>query len=161
VKQTEIQRSFMSFSAKFNRPRRLSFIELTIGMILIVSIIVGIATMYSKRKHNLGGGSLHATAAELSDQMVRMIQQEKDNTASFETGLGHSCNTDQAIPDVDNEVACWQDDVAHALSNGTARIVLDSSTVPAQYVITISWTDPRAGTASYVKRVMVSTNSPK
>jgi hypothetical protein len=161
VKQTEIPHSFFSFSGKFKKPRRFSFIEMTIGLILFASIIFGIATMYSKRKHGLGAGSLHATAADLSDQMVRLIQEEKDKAVSFETGLGHTCNVDQAIPDVENEVACWQDDVAHALSNGSARIVLDSSTVPSQYVITISWTDPRAGTASYVQRVAVGANSPK
>jgi len=120
----------------------------------MASCFFGIAAIYAQHDHRPSGGGLHATAAELGEQMASIVRNEKDASTNFETGLGHTCNSAQAIPDVDNEVACWQDDVARALSNGAARIVLDSSTVPAQYVITISWTDPRAGTASYVQRVI-------
>jgi hypothetical protein len=121
----------------------------------MTSCVIGIAAIYAQRNHGLRGGKLHAIAAQLSDHMAALIRSEKGQNAVFETGLGHSCNVSQSLPDIDNEVACWQDDVARDLSNGSARIVLDNSTVPAQYIITISWTDPRSGTASYVQRVTV------
>ncbi|MES1196936.1 MAG: hypothetical protein ABUL58_08325 [Steroidobacter sp.] len=138
-----------------SKGHRLSLIEIIIGLVLMSSCFFGIAAIYAQHDHRLGGGGPHATAAELSEQMAGIIRNEKDASASFETGLGHTCNNAESIPDIDNEVACWQDDVAKGLSNGNARIVLDNSTVPAQYVITISWTDPRTGTASYVQRVPV------
>ncbi len=133
--------------------RGLTLIETIIGLLLMAGCVIGIAAIYAQHEHSLHGGYLHATAAELSERMAALIRNEKDKSASFETGLGHACNSSQSIPDVENEVACWQDDVARELSNGTARITLDGSTVPAQYIITISWTDPRTGTASYVQRV--------
>lgn len=133
--------------------RKLTMGQIVGGLTLLAVCTIGIAAIYARHNHSLRGGRLHATAAELSDQMAAMIRDPKNAAASFETGLGHTCNTAQSIPDVENDVACWQDDVAHELSNGSARIVLDTSTVPAQYIITISWTDPRTGTASYVQRV--------
>jgi len=136
--------------------RKVTLVEAVIGLLLMASCVMGIIAIYSRHNQNLRGGSLHATAAQLSDQMVLLIRDRNNAGASFETGLGHTCNTAQSIPDVENEVACWQDDVAHELSNGNARIVLDTSTVPSQYVITISWTDPRSGTASYVQRVPIA-----
>lgn len=127
-----------------------------IGLSSMAICTIGIGAIYARHNDSLRGGRLHATAAQLSDQMAIMIRDKKNADASFETGLGHVCNTAQSIPDVENDVACWQDEVAHELSNGNARIVLDTSTVPPQYVITISWTDPRTGTASYVQRVSIS-----
>ena len=137
------------------RAKKLTLIEVIIGALLMATCVIVIAAIYAQRTHDLRGGKLHATAAELSDQMATLIRGEKNNSAIFETGLGHACNVAQALPDIENEVACWQEDVARELSNGSARIVLDNSTVPAQYIITISWTDPRSGTASYVQRVSV------
>ena len=139
---------------------RVSLIEAIIGLVLMASCFFGIAAIYAQRDHRIGG-SLHATAAGLSDQMAAIIRNETDTAANFETGLGHTCNSAQSIPDVDNEVACWQDDVARELSNGNARIVLDTSIVPPQYIITISWTDARTGTASYVQRVQAPNSKQK
>ena len=136
--------------------RGLTLIEIIIGLLLAISCIIGITAIYAQQQHSLRKSGLHATAEDLSQQMAALIRNEKDKSASFETGLGHACNIAQSIPDVENEVACWQDDVARELSNGSARIMLDNSTTPAQYVITISWTDPRSGTASYVQRVATS-----
>jgi len=135
------------------RARKLTVGQTVMGLLSMALCVAGIGAIYAKHNDALRGGRLHATAAQLSNQMALMISDRKNAGATFETGLGHACNTAQSIPDVENDVACWQDDVAHELSNGSARIVLDTSTVPAQYVITISWTDPRTGTASYVQRV--------
>jgi len=148
-------------AVKASHARKLTAGQIVIGLSSMAICTLGIGAIYARHNDSLRGGRLHATAAQLSDQMVAMIRDKKNADTSFETGLGHTCNTAQSIPDVENDVACWQDEVAHELSNGNARIVLDTSTVPSQYVITISWTDPRTGTASYVQRIPVTSVAAK
>ncbi len=133
--------------------RGLTLIEVIIGLLLLASCGIGVAAIYAQQEHSLRGGRLHAVAAKLSDNIAVLIHREHDRSVNFETGLGHTCNNSQSLHDSENEIACWQEDVARKLPNGSARITLDSNTAPPQYIITISWTDPRTGTASYVQRV--------
>jgi hypothetical protein len=104
---------------------------------------------------------LHARAVELAQQMAASIGENGDGKANFETTLGATCNlssqargaTEKNTNHAVNAVACWQDMVEQDLTNGSANISLDRSTVPAQYIIVVSWSEPRNGTASYVLRV--------
>lgn len=142
----------------------LALIEVIVGILLLASCVVGIAAIYAQQQHSLRGGRLHNVAAALSNDMVSMINYEHDKSVSFETGIGRVCDARKSATakdnSIDNQIACWQDKIAHELPNGSSRIVLDTSAVPEQYVITISWTD-RAGTASYVRRVTRNTNTSK
>lgn len=133
--------------------KKLSVIEIIIAVVVMGSLLATLLMLYRTNGMRMPGGSPHAQAAMFSDRMADLIREQKNSAAAFETGLGHTCNSAQAIADVENDVACWQDEVSRELPNGSARIVLDDTTVPSYYVITISWTDPRSGTATYVQRV--------
>jgi Tfp pilus assembly protein PilV len=135
--------------------KKVSAIEIIIAVVVMSALLAALLALYRSGGVRMPGASAHSTAAEFSDRMADRIRQEKNPAAAFETGLGHACNTAQSIADVENDIACWQDEVSRELPNGSARIVLDDSTVPAYYVITISWTDSRSGTATYVQRVAV------
>jgi hypothetical protein len=142
----------------------LALTEIIAGILLLASCVVGVAAIYAQQQHSLRGGKLHTVAAELGNEIAEMIRNEHDPSASFETGVGRICDATKPAgktAEIDNQVACWQDKVARELSNGSARITLDTSTVPAQYVVTISWTDPRTGTASYVRRINANKSSAK
>ena len=136
--------------------------ETIVALLLIASITIGIAAIYAQRQNIARGGRLHARAVELAQQMATSIGENGDGKTNFETTLGATCNlstsqasgtTGKKTNSAVNAVACWQDTVEQELTNGTANISLDRSIVPAQYIIVVSWSEPRSGTASYVLRV--------
>lgn len=132
----------------------ITLVEVIMALLLAVSCVIGIAAIYAQRQNIARGGREHDRAAQLARQMAASIRDggDKDN---FETALGASCNSKLSKSDpATNTVACWQDQVEQELTNGSARISLDRSAVPAQYVIVVSWSEPRSGTASYVLRVV-------
>lgn len=152
----------MLSSSHTRTQRGLTLVETIVALLLIASITIGIAAIYAQRQNIARGGRLHARAVELAQQMATSIGENGDGKTNFETTLGATCNlpstpaggaagkkTNSAV----NTVACWQDMVEQELTNGSANISLDRATVPAQYIIVVSWSEPRSGTASYVLRV--------
>jgi Tfp pilus assembly protein PilV len=136
-----------------------TLLEAIIALLLLMSCVIGIATLSAQNESVVRGGRLHAKAIELSGDIATRIAQSADRGGEFETEIAARCNTklDQSKAShkqqVKNVVACWQDKVEQELPNGTARIELDRPALPLQYVVTISWSEPRMGTASLVKRV--------
>jgi hypothetical protein len=129
-------------------------VEIIVALLLITSCVIGIAAIYAQRQNIARGGRLHERAVELAQQIAGHIRQDGNTGNNFETKLGATCNSELSKSDnATNLVACWQDSVEQDLTNGSARISLDRNTVPAQYVIVVSWSEPRTGTASYVLRV--------
>lgn len=134
--------------------RGLTMVETIVAILLITSCVIGIAAIYAQRQNIARGGRLHERAVELAQQIADYIRQSNNARNNFETLLGATCNAELGNSgSATNLVACWQDTVEQDLSNGSARISLDRNTVPAQYVIVVSWSEPRTGTASYVLRV--------
>lgn len=128
--------------------------ETIVAVLLVASCVIGIAAIYAQRQNIARGGRLHARAVELAQQIATKITANTNVKNNFETALGATCNTKPSQADnATNLVACWQDTVEQELTDGSARVSLDRSTVPAQYVIVVSWSEPRSGTASYVLRV--------
>jgi Tfp pilus assembly protein PilV len=139
-----------------------TLLDTIVALLLLASCTIGIAAIYAERQNIARGGRLHEQAVKLAQQMATTIRENSDGSTSFETALGATCDaksnqtskssSKKSKPNA-NAVACWQDNVEQDLTNGTATISLDRSSVPAQYVIIVSWSEPRSGTASYVMRV--------
>ncbi|MGE0115033.1 MAG: hypothetical protein AB7T07_09150 [Steroidobacteraceae bacterium] len=131
----------------------LTLVETIVAILIGASCVIGIAAIYTQQQNIARGGHLHARAIELTQQMAAHIREDSSK-GNFETMLGATCTPQQDKPgNTTNMVACWQDTVEQELTNGSARISLDRNTVPAQYVIVVSWSEPRSGAASYVLRV--------
>lgn len=138
----------------------LTMVETIVAILLVTSCVIGIASIYAQRQNIARGGRLHERAVELAQQIATQIRQDNNVKNNFETTLGATCNSKLSQSDsATNVVACWQDAVEQELTNGSARISLDRNTVPAQYVIVVSWSEPRTGTASYVLRVSPGTSN--
>jgi type IV pilus assembly protein PilV len=137
-----------------HQQRGITLLETIIAMLLVTSGVIGIAAIYAQRQNIARGGHVHQRAVELAQQMAAHIRQDANPKNNFETTLGATCKSTSAKSDgATNQVACWQDEIEQELTDGTARISLDRNAVPAQYVIVVSWSEPRTGTASYVLRV--------
>jgi|GEM_PF-833430 len=149
-----------------------TLLDTVVALLLLASCTIGIAAIYAERQNTARGGRLHEHAVKLAQQMAKEIRDSSDSAASFETTLGATCDepANQASESKQpkkysrkknsqtvNAVACWQDAIEQDLTDGTGNISLDRSSVPAQYVIIVSWSEPRSGTASYVLRVTPGT----
>lgn len=148
----------------------LTLVETIVALLLLASCTIGIAAIYAQRQNIARGGRLHEHAVELAQQMAASIRESSDGAANFETTLGATCNNNSSQPSPSskkktsqtvNVVACWQDTVEQELANGSANISLDRSSVPAQYIIIVSWSEPRSGTASYVLRATPGAGKPE
>jgi Tfp pilus assembly protein PilV len=130
----------------------LTLIEGIFAVLILASCVIGITTLYTQRQNIARGGRLHESAVALAQEMANTIRNDTSKH-NYETTLGARCDHKTGLAQVTNLVACWQDQVEQELTNGSARISLDRSSLPAQYVIIVSWSEPRTGTASYVLRV--------
>jgi Tfp pilus assembly protein PilV len=143
---------------KIAHQRGTSLIEGVLAVLLTASLVIGIATIYAGSEKTARGGRLHREAVELAEQMAKRIRSASDPRANFETRIGITCSgTKDAI---ERTVACWQEQVATQLTNGSSGISLDTSTTPPEYIIVVNWAEPRTGTASYVMRVARSPLQP-
>lgn len=135
----------------------LTLIEGIFAVLILSSCVIGVATLYTQRQNIVRGGRLHERAVQLAQEMAGQIRSDTNTRRNYETVLGANCDPKAAKPaSATSIVACWQDKVEQDLTNGSARISLDRTTLPAQYVIIVSWSEPRTGTASYVLRVAQS-----
>jgi len=148
----------------------LTLVETIVGLLLIASCTIGIAAIYAQRQNIARGGRLHENAVALAQQMATAIHNSSDAATNFETTMGATCNNPSSQSSDSkrkqdnhavNIVACWQDAVEQELTNGSANISLDRTSVPAQYVIIVSWSEPHSGTASYVLRVTPGLGKPE
>lgn len=131
----------------------LTLVEIIVAVLLLGSLGIGIAAIYAQHDKAVRGGKLHARAVELAKEMANYMRVENNPNTSFETTIGVTCDPRADTHNITNLVACWQNRVESDLTNGSAYISLDRSSIPPQYVIAVSWSEPRFGTASYVLRV--------
>jgi len=132
-----------------------TLVEAIVAVLLLSSCVIGIAAIYAQHDKAVRGGKLHAHAVQLATEMAGHMRAETDPKVSFETAIGTTCEPEpkQGKETTSNIVVCWQNRVESELTNGTAYITLDRSSIPPEYVIEVSWSEPRYGTASYVLRV--------
>lgn len=133
----------------------LTLLEVIVAALLLSSCVIGIAAIYAQHDKTVRGGKLHARAVARAKEMAGYMRAESDPKISFETVIGATCDAKPkpSNQNATNVVACWQNRVETELTNGSAYIALDRNSIPPQYVITVSWSEPRSGTASYVLRV--------
>jgi len=161
-----ISRSIWSQRTFSSRHRQHAFtlLEAVLAVLIVISVGIGIAALYVRSDKANHGAQLHQQAVELVDSMAREIRLRGDTKGNFETRIGITCaatakDRDNERSTIGHDVACWQEQVATQLANGSSRIELDTSVMPSVYVIEVSWSEPRTGTASYVVRVPMPINT--
>lgn len=134
-----------------------TLVEVLVALLILSVGLLGIAALYVDNLRNGRTAVLRTQAATLAADMADRIRINRAGGAAFARITGQRCTeiaADASVADVAaNEVACWQDDVAKELPNGIGTISRDTTTLPATYTVTVSWSEAGAGTASYVVRV--------
>ena len=128
----------------------------TAGALLMLAVaILGIAALHLENREIHDTLDLHDRAIALATEMSAKISANKDAKARYETAVGIVCPPEKARTRATplQEVACWQDKVATQLPSGTGRIGRESNAGLSDYTITVSWSQPGAGTASFVARL--------
>lgn len=134
-----------------------TIVDLLVALLLLAPFILGIAALKAERVRKNDSSAEHQRAVRLSGEAAELIASEHIPGFRYETSVGLVCDKDLRSGRRErlaaNAVACWQDKVAAELPNGSAAIAYDSKATSPSYVVTISWSNPQAGTASYVARV--------
>jgi hypothetical protein len=116
-----------------------------------------IATLYLERSQAAPAVLLHSKASRLAQEMMERMRAQHGDQVHFENPVGVVCNPRlaNASPQASatNDIACWQNKVAETLPNGSGAIARDNQTLTPAYLITVSWSPPDRGTASYLLRV--------
>jgi Tfp pilus assembly protein PilV len=138
------------------RARGLTLTETVTALALLGIGVLCIATVYLERSQAAPAVLLHSKANRLAEEMSQQMTARRSEQVHFENPVGVLCKTDtkNASPQqlATNDVACWQDKVAATLPNGSGSIALDDASVRKAYLITVSWSPPGGGTASYLLR---------
>jgi len=140
-----------------SRLRGATLVEVLVALLILSVGLLGIAALYVDNLRNGRTGVLRTQAAQLAADMAERVRANRAGGASFAQVTGRRCadlpSTASADEAAANEVACWQEEVARVLPNGTGLVGRDASTVPVTYTVTVSWSETGAGTASYIVRV--------
>jgi type IV pilus modification protein PilV len=139
------------------RHRGLTLTETATALVLLAIGVLCIATVYLERSQAAPAVLLHSKANRLAEEMAARMRVQSSSQVHFENPVGVRCNPQLAdVPPqqfATNDIACWQDKVAQTLPNGSGAITHDSQHLARAYLITVSWSPPDRGTASYLLRV--------
>lgn len=142
-------------------PHRAHGLTLTETLTALAMLAIGvlcIATVYLERGSAAPALLLHSKASRLAAEMAELVNTPHTAGAQFENAIGVRCQT--SVPEAQrkqNAVACWQEKVARTLPNGNGALAFSGEQGPSAYLVTVSWSAPKVGTASYVLRVPVKT----
>jgi len=140
-----------------HRARGATLIEVLVALLILSVGLLGIAALYVDNLRSGRTALLRTQAAALAADMADRIRTNQAAGPAFARVTGQRCSdlpeTASADLAAQNEVACWQDEVAKVLPNGTGLVARDTTTLPVTYTVTVSWSESGAGTASYVMRV--------
>jgi type IV pilus assembly protein PilV len=139
--------------------RGLTLTETATALVLLAIGVLCIATLYLERSQAAPAVLLHSKASRLAQEMMERIRARQTAQVHFENPVGVICNPRlvDASPQAaaTNDIACWQSKVAETLPNGSGAIAHDGQSRPPAYLITVSWSPPDRGTASYLLRVEI------
>jgi Tfp pilus assembly protein PilV len=147
-----------------HRQLGLTLTETLTALVLLAIGVLCIATLYMERSQAAPAVLLHSKANRLAQEMRERMHTPYAAPVHFENPVGVLCNprlvdvAPQAL--ATNDIACWQSKVAETLPNGSGAIARDSQSLPPAYLITVSWSPPDRGTASYLLRVETTNASP-
>jgi type IV pilus assembly protein PilV len=137
--------------------RGATMVEVLVALLILAVGLLGVAALYVDNLRSGRTGVLRTQAATLAGDMADRIRTNRTGGAAFARVTGQRCMELAPTAPVEdvaaNEVACWQEEVAKFLPNGTGIVARDTTTVPPTYTVTVSWSETGAGTASYVVRV--------
>lgn len=137
--------------------RGFTIIEILAALLVIAVAVIGIAALYSDASRTQVEEHIHLQAAELAEQIAKRIRENKVGRVGYAGTVGVVCNPHpRATSPIDaaaNEAACWEDRVEKALPSGLGTITRDTSTTPVKYIVSVSWSVPQKGAASYVLQV--------
>ena len=135
----------------------LTLTESLTALVLLAIGVLCIATVYLERAQAAPAVLLHSKANRLAAEMAERLRAQRSEQVHFENPVGVRCNpqlanaTPQKI--ATNDIACWQEKVAQTLPNGSGAIARDTVHMTPAHLITVSWSPPDRGTASYLLRV--------
>lgn len=148
-------------------PKKQSGLTITESLTAIGLLAIGvlcIATVYLERTQAAPAVLLHSKANRLAEEMAEKMRSYNGEAVHFENPVGVRCNPalNEAKPQIKatNDIACWQVKVTETLPNGTGAIAHDSYAPAQAYLITVSWSPPERGTASYLLRLDMPPQSP-
>lgn len=128
-----------------------------VALLLLAPCILGIAALKAERVRKNDSSAEHDRAVLLAGEIAKRITTERLPDYRYETSVGLVCQEELKSNNrermANNALACWQDKVEKELPNGSGSIGFDSKALPPSYVVTINWSTPIAGTASYVARI--------
>jgi len=136
--------------------RGLTLTETATALVLLAIGVLCIATVYLERSQAAPAVLLHSKANRLAVEMSERMRALQADQVHFENPVGVRCNSELAgvSPQrlATNAIACWQEKVAQTLPNGNGAIAHDNGANTRAYLITVSWSPPDRGTASYLLR---------
>ena len=140
-----------------SRTRGFSILEILVALLVMAAGIIGIAALYSDAAQTNSEAQLHTRAAALAAEIAKRIEENSAGRVGYAGTVGVLCAPDERPSNAQdaaaNEAACWEDQVEQALPNGFGTITRDTSTSPVSYVVSVSWSAPERGAASYVIQV--------
>ena len=131
--------------------------ETLVALVGMAIVVLSILAVHVERLQVVPGAELRGDAKALAEAMAAIVRDGRYGAARYENPIGIVCRAETNRLTVQelaaNEVACWQDKVSAGLPNGAGTISTDENSYPPAYVITVSWSQPGARTASYVLRL--------
>lgn len=133
--------------------------EILVALLVLAVGVIGVAALYSRPAPQVQEARFGEQAAGLAQEMADLIRAASQGREGFASTIAVVCKADfdpqqaGAHEQAAQQAACWEDAVEAALPSGYGAIIRDTSTTPVSYVVTVSWSAPGAGAASYVIRV--------
>lgn len=137
--------------------RGFSILEILVALLVIAAGVIGVAALYSDAAQTNAEAQLQTRAASLAEEIARRIEENAPGRVGYAGTVGVVCNPNARLNSAQdaaaNEAACWEDRVEQSLPSGFGTITRDTSTSPVSYVVSVSWSAPGRGAASYVIQV--------
>lgn len=137
--------------------RGFTIMELLVALLVIAVGIIGVAALYTDAAEKNAELNLQARAAALAEEMAKRIEEDAAGRVGYVGSMGVICKPDASFSSpldaAANAAACWEDRVEEALPSGLGTITRDTSSSPVTYIVSVSWSAPQKGAASYVIQV--------
>jgi type IV pilus modification protein PilV len=131
--------------------------EVLAALLVMAVGIIGVAALYSDTVGTNTDARLQTQAAELAAEIAKRIESNATGRIGYIGTVGIVCNPNAKTlnaPDAAaNEAACWEERVEQTLPSGSGTVNRDTTTSPPSFIVSVSWSAPGKGAASYVIQV--------
>ncbi|HEY6644928.1 type IV pilus modification protein PilV [Povalibacter sp.] len=142
-----------------------SMVEVLVALIVLGVGMLGIASLYVVTLRSSGSAISRMQAVNLASDLGDRIRANRTAREAYEGApatTGSSCVGDSAVCNptqmAAHDLFTWQQQIAAALpGDATGTVVIDNTTNPITYRITVSWTEPGnpPEQLSYVMRLQI------